>query len=124
MKKLLCVIMCVGLIFSLCACTDLNDLSENLTKAGYEVKAMDESRIKGLNNDIKYAYSGVGSVTGGIYAVGENREAVFCVCFADKDDMTLMYKQIKEQLEEGQIIDSSGNILVYGDEKGVKVALK
>ena len=116
--------MCIWLILSLCGCNDLDDLSENLTKAGYEVQVMDESRITGLNNDIKYAYSGVGSVTGGIYAVGENREAVFCVCFADKDDMTLMYRQIKDQLEEGQIIDSSGNILVYGDEKGVKAAVK
>ncbi|MEE0945657.1 MAG: hypothetical protein U0M42_02365 [Acutalibacteraceae bacterium] len=124
MKRIIALGVCLLFIVSLCGCGSMESIRENLADSGFEVEEMNESRISSLNNDVKYTYGGRGSVVSGFYANGENGESIICIEFSDKDDLTVMYKQIKSQLEDGWIIDIKGNIVVYGTQKAVKTALK
>ena len=124
MKKILAFVLCMLFVVTLCGCGGIESVKENLSDAGYTVNDMDESRLSSLNNDVIYNYKGKGSVIGGFYATNKDGESVLGVEFSDKDDMTLMYKQLKSELEEGWIIDLKGKIVIYGTEKAVKTALK
>ncbi len=124
MKKILAFALCMLLMFCLCGCGDIQSVKENLTKAGYEVNDMDESRLTSLNNDVKYTYNGKGSIISGFYATNDEGQSVIGVEFTDNNDMTVMYKQLKSELEDGWIIDIKGKIVIYGTEKAVKTALK
>lgn len=124
MKKILAFVLCMLFVVTLCGCGGTQSVKENLSDAGYEVNDMDESRLTSLNNDVKYTYNGKGSIIGGFYATNEDGQSVIGVEFSDKDDMTIMYKQLKSELEDGWIIDLKGKIVIYGTEKAVKTALK
>lgn len=124
MKKILVFVLCMLLTLTLCGCGGTQSVKENLAKAGYEVNDMDESRLTSLNNDVKYTYNGKGSIIDGFYATNDDGQSVIGVEFSDKDDMTVMYKQLKSELEDGWIIDLKGKIVIYGTEKAVKTALK
>lgn len=124
MKRALALLFCVIFTFTLCGCSGIDSIKENLTKSGYTIDDMDENTISSLNDDVKYTYNGKGTVLRGFYGKGKNGETVSVVEFADRDDMTLMYKQIKSALEDGQTIDIKGKIVVYGTKSGVKTALK
>ncbi len=124
MKKILAFVLCMLFVVTLCGCGGIQSVKENLSDAGYNVNDMDESRLTSLNNDVKYSYKGKGSVIGGFYATSDTGESVIGVEFSDKDDMTLMYKQLKSELEDGWIIDIKGKIVIYGTKNAVKTALK
>lgn len=124
MKRIISLLLSLLLIFSLCGCGGTEKIRENLTNAGYEVSDMAESKISSLNDDVKYKYKGKGTIISGFHGTDKNGNTVFVIEFSDRDDMTISYREIKAQLQDGQIIDSLGKALIYGYEDGVKAALK
>jgi hypothetical protein len=85
---------------------------------------MDEERLNELNTELKYSYQGSGSIITGFYAVNNDTNGSVTVLeFQNKDDLTLMYKMAKDSINDGESVDLSGYVLVFGDKDGVKAAL-
>ncbi len=123
MKKLSALLVCLLLVLTLCGCNNTETVLENLTDAGYTVEAMSENKISSLNSDMKYTYNGKGTITQGYHAVNEKGGTVFVLEFTDREDMTVAYRELKAQLQNGEIIDVKGKTVVYGIEHGVKAAI-
>lgn len=124
MKKILAMLICSVMIFSLCGCDYAKDIKENLIKAGYTVDEMSESKVASLNATVKYEYGGMGTIISGFYATDKNGNNVFVLEFTDKEDLTVAYKELKAQLTKGQSIDIKGKVIVYGIDEGVKISLE
>ena len=124
MKKLLTIVLMVVVCVNLCGCSlSTAKIQSNLTDAGYSIIEMDAERLKDLNTELKYSYQGSGSILTGFYAVNDNQKSVTVLEFENKDDLTLMYKIAKGSIQDGESVDLSGYILVFGDKDGVKSAL-
>jgi hypothetical protein len=117
----------------LCSCALApSKIKENLKESGYTIKEFSAEEIASLNNDLQYKFGGNGSIVSAFYGVNENaddpqEDSVTVLEFSDKDDLTIMYKQIRlmfqEENKQNYKLDLSGNVLVYGFEKGVDAAL-
>ena len=125
MKKILSILIIFVIGFTLCSCTYSADkVKSNLKKAGYDIVEFEDEQKKEMNNELKYSYKGSGSIINGFYGVNnDDATSVTVLEFQNKSDLTLMYKMAKASLEKGEKVDLSGNILVFGNEKGVKAAL-
>ena len=125
MKRLLTIVMGVVVCACLCSCSlSASKIQSNLTEENYSVIEMDEERLTELNKELKYSYKGSGSIITGFYAVhNETKGSITVLEFQNKNDLTLMYKIAKESMQDGEDVDLSGYILVFGDQDGVKVAL-
>lgn len=125
MKKFLTIVMAVIVCMSLSACSlSVSKIQSNLEKAGYTVIEIEAEQLAELNTELTYSYKGDGSIITGFYAVNnETSDSITVLEFGDKSDLTLMYKIAKETIEDGESVDLSGYILVFGNEAGVKAAL-
>ena len=124
MKRSLALLVCILLMITLCGCANINDMKKNLEKAGYEITEMSESKIASLNSDMVYTYNGKGTIISGCYGTDKKGNNVFMVELTDRDDVTILYRELKSQLDNGQIIDIKGKVIVYGYADGVKQAIK
>lgn len=126
MKKTVCLLIILILAITMCSCAySVDFIKSNLKNSGYEIIDLQEQQIIEMNNELKYSYSGNGSIMSGFYAVNNKDSSSITVLeFQNKSDLTIMYKMIKESLEQGESVDLSGNILIYGNENGVKASLK
>ncbi len=125
MKKFLSILIIFVMGFVMCSCAySVDKVKSNLKNAGYDIIEFEDEQINEMNNELKYSYKGSGSIINGFYGVNDaNSTSVTVLEFQNKSDLTIMYKMAKLSLEKGESVDLSGNILVFGDEKGVKAAL-
>ena len=125
MKRLLVFVLMVVVCANFCGCAlSTSRIQSNLSDTGYSIIEMDEERLNELNTELKYSYQGSGSIIKGFYAVNNDTNGSVTVLeFQNKDDLTLMYKMAKDSINDGESVDLSGYVLVFGDKDGVKAAL-
>lgn len=126
MRKIFSVALVAVICFIVSSCSfSASKIQSNLTKRDYSIIEIDENRLEELNNDLTYIYSGKGSIIYGFYAVhNESQKSVTVLEFSNKNDLTIMYKAVKETIGKDEAVDFSGYILVFGNADGVKTALK
>lgn len=122
MKKILSILCVIAIVFSLCGCASREGISKKLTKKGYTVTEYSETSVASYSENMT-AFDCIGGAVGGFYAVNEENEVVYVWEFEYREDRDIIYREIESQLTVNDVIDVSGNMVVYGTEKGVKDAL-
>lgn len=122
MKKVLSFLCVIAIVFSLCGCASRESISKKLTKKGYTVTEYGEANVASYSENMT-AFDCIGGAVGGFYAVNEENEVVYVWEFEYREDRDIIYREIESQLGIGEVIDVSGNMVVYGSEKGVEDAL-
>lgn len=123
-RKFLACISIVLLICMLCGCGfSLDSSAKKLESKGYTVNKYDAQLIEEMQNQMIYGFGGKGKIINAFSAVKEE-ENVVVIEFENRSDLEVIYREMNRGVSKPEKIDLNGNILAYGTEKAVKLALK
>lgn len=120
MKRLPVLLLALVMAVLLCGCEKtMDEVRDKAQKKEYTVTEYTQERLENMVYDMA-AYRTKGGLVAAFGVKNEQDDTAMVVQFERRSDAEIVCKAIRGNLKDGEAVDLSGCVLVYGNKKLVK----